>query len=218
MFKIETILNLIKTEFYTDTTECCHIMKKYGSDKGLGWHNFTTFYDKVFNHIRDKPINIFELGLGSNNTSLPSNMGVNGKPGASLYGWSEYFYNKDTRIYGADIDKDILFKTDRITTYFTDQTNPLLINDMWSNMRDIEFDIIIDDGLHEFNGNYLFMTNSLYKLKKGGLYIIEDLCPTTINAFNSLDLCNQLKLDFSIMITIPNSNNNYDNSLLIAIK
>ncbi len=218
MFKVDKVLNLLNSNFYTDTTECCHIMKKYGSDKGLGWHNFTTFYDKIFNDIREQPIKIFELGLGSNNINLPSNMGADGKPGASLYGWSEYFNNKDTRIFGADIDKEILFKTDRITTYFTDQTNPQLINDMWNNVRDVEFDIIIDDGLHEFNGNYIFMANSIHKLKKGGLYIIEDLYPKTIDQFKHIDLCKQFNLELGIVITIPNNQNNYDNSLLIAIK
>jgi hypothetical protein len=40
----------------------------------------------------------------------------------------------------------------------------------------------------------------------------------TIQSFSKLDICNQFKLDFSIMMTIPNIENNYDNSLLIAIK
>ena len=32
----------------TDTTELCLLMRKYGSDKGLGRHNYTTLYHAVF--------------------------------------------------------------------------------------------------------------------------------------------------------------------------
>ena len=72
------------------STPLCEIMGRYGSDKG-NWHNYTTFYHSIFKDLREKKLRIFELGLGTNNVNLPSNMGSCGKPGASLYGWSEYF-------------------------------------------------------------------------------------------------------------------------------
>lgn len=63
----------------TIPTELCSIMQKYGSDKGhsqnKGWHNYTTLYSSLFTPIRNKEINIFELGLGTNNTDVPTNMG-----------------------------------------------------------------------------------------------------------------------------------------------
>ena len=43
-------------------------------------------------------------------------MNINGKPGASLRAWRDYFEN--ALIYGADIDKNILFKENRINTFF----------------------------------------------------------------------------------------------------
>ena len=55
-------------------------------------------------------------------------MGINGKPGASLYGWSDFFPN--SKIFGADIDINILFRTERIKTYYCDQLNPNDINDV----------------------------------------------------------------------------------------
>ena len=33
-------------------TELCEIMKRNGSDKGLGWHNYTVIYDFLFNSKR----------------------------------------------------------------------------------------------------------------------------------------------------------------------
>ena len=38
---------------------------------------------------------------------------------ASLYMWQEYFPNAE--IFGADVDKRILFNEGRIKTYFVDQ-------------------------------------------------------------------------------------------------
>ena len=45
--------------------------------------------------------------MGTNNPNLVSTMGSSGRPGASLYAFKEYLPN--AIIYGADIDKDILF-------------------------------------------------------------------------------------------------------------
>jgi len=161
------------------TTDLCHTMQKYGSDKGTSLHNYTRFYDYIFKDIKHVKLNVFELGLGTNNLDVVSNMGRDGKPGASLFGWREYF--KNSNIYGGDIDKRILFSDKNIKTYYCDQTNPEIIKDMWNNddLKNIEFDIIVEDGLHTFKANYTFLVNSLYKLKKGGVYIIEDLEPFT---------------------------------------
>ena len=84
-------------------TILCVIMRNNRSDKGHtssnAWHNYTLLYTELFKKF--KPKRIFELGLGSNNINIPSNMGSEGRPGASLYGWSEYF--PDAKVYGADI-------------------------------------------------------------------------------------------------------------------
>lgn len=203
-------------------TELCSIMKKYGSDKGCpennGWHNYTLYYHELFQNIKNEKLRIFELGLGTNNINLPSNMGINGKPGASLKGWKEYFPN--SLIYGADIDKDILFEEERIKTYYCDQTNKEIIKNLWNN-EDLKenFDIIIDDGLHKFSANITFFENSIKKLKKNGVYIIEDIRKDELNLFK--DKIEEYKninenLEFNINI-IPHSNN-FDNTLIIIKK
>lgn len=160
-------------------TELCDLMDKHGSDKSSkpNWvqyqgHNYTRFYHQIFQHLRVEKFNLFELGLGSNNPEIPSNMGVNGHPGASLRGWKEYFINAE--IFGADIDKNILFQEDRIKTFFCDQTDSYSIKEMWSKIPE-NFDLIIDDGLHQLNANLNFFENSIHKLNYGGYYIIEDV-------------------------------------------
>ena len=163
----------------TISTELCELMGKYGSDKGnqnlkISPHNYTTLYYKLFFKRKQENLRIFELGLGTNNVNLPSNMGANGKPGASLKAWADFFPN--SLIFGADIDRDILFNTERIKTFYCDQLNKTDIYNLWRNPELNEnFDIIIEDGLHTPEANIIFFENSIHKLKKGGYYIIEDI-------------------------------------------
>lgn len=140
----------------TSATPLCEIMLRNRSDKGLGWHNYTTFYYSIMKDRQFEPLRIFELGLGTNNVNLPSNMGAHGRPGASLYGWKEFFPN--SKIYGADIDRNILFTTNDIHTFYCDQTNESNIKSMWSEEPELSenFDFIIEDGLHEFHANVCF--------------------------------------------------------------
>jgi len=219
------ILSLYMFEFdEKKSTPLCEIMGRNKSDKGSiditkCWHNYTTFYYSLFKDLQDKPLRIFELGLGTNNTHIPSNMGPNGRPGASLYGWREFFRN--SQIFGADIDKDILFNTDRIHTYYCDQTNPTIIEQMWNegNMQD-NFDIIIEDGLHTFHANVCFFENSIHKLNPNGYFIIEDIDIREEPLF--LPKIKEWQSTYTdcefTLLHIPSSTNTNDNNLLVVFK
>jgi hypothetical protein len=204
-------------------TSLCEIMGRNKSDKGSinidsSWHNYTTFYHSIFKDLCNKKLRIFELGLGTNNINLPSNMGANGRPGASLYGWSEFFPNSE--IFGADIDTDILFNTDKIKTFYCDQTNSVTIKQLWneSDLQD-NFDIIIDDGLHTFDANVCFFENSIHKLKQNGYYIIEDILHNEQHLFISKikEWEQQYNDCLFTLLTIP-SVNRHDNTLLVVFK
>jgi hypothetical protein len=160
-------------------TELCHIMARHGSDKGafrgIGRHNYTVYYHKLFSAIRDSVNSVFEFGIGSTKSGIPHTMGAAGKPGASLRGWREYFPNAN--IYAADIDPEILQPEFRILKFFCDQTQGHSIDALW-NMPELagkSFDIILEDGLHVFDAQYLFMKKSLHKVRDGGIYICEDV-------------------------------------------
>jgi SAM-dependent methyltransferase len=205
-------------------TSLCEIMGRNGSDKGNvnileSWHNYTPFYSSTFKHLCDKQIRLFELGLGTNNVNLPSNMGKDGRPGASHYGWAEFF--PISEIFGADIDSNILFNTDRIKTYYCDQRNPAVIKNMW-NYPELQenFDIIIEDGLHEFHANVCFFENSIHKLKPNGYYIIEDILLRDEILFkNKMIEWEMLYKTCSFtLLKIPSSVNHSDNTLLVVYK
>lgn len=207
----------------TIATPLCEIMGRHGSDKGnatnTGHHNYTTYYHKLFAPASALPLRIFELGLGTNNVSLPSNMGSEGKPGASLRGWREFFPN--AYICGGDIDRDILFEEDRISTFYCDQTSPSSIAELWNQDKNIApFDIIIEDGLHEFHANKCFFENSIHKLKNGGIYVIEDIVVSRLSLYESqLHQWKEMypNLIFYI-VNIPNPINNVDNCLIVIYK
>ena len=209
---------------HTKHTPLCAIMGNNRSDKGSihitsSWHNYTTFYHKIFNSRANNPMRVFELGIGTNNIAIPSNMGVKGRPGASLYGWSEYFPN--SQIFGADIDKNILFATDRIKTFYCDQTDPMVIKEMFAH-KDLEepFDIMIEDGLHTFNANVCFFENSIHKLKSNGYYIIEDVITKEIPLFeNKISEWVKLYPDLTFnILPIKSTCNFIDNNLIVIYK
>jgi hypothetical protein len=164
---------------------------KYGTDKGFNnlnnrifynnWHphNYTEFYAKIFDHTRQHLKNILECGIGSNDPTVPSNMGTEYKPGGSLRMWRDYFYNAE--IYGADIDKNILFEDNRIKTFYVDQLIPMSIKNMWDKINKKNFDLIIDDGLHSYEAGITFFNQSIKYLSINGIYIIEDVDPSYLH-------------------------------------
>lgn len=200
-------------------TELCEIMKRNGSDKGGGWHNYTEYYYEIFSPLRDKEMDIFELGLGTNNVDVPSNMGAHGVPGASHRGWREFF--KNSNIYGADIDTRILFNEERIRSYHCDQTNHESIRTLFEvYLNGMQFDIIIEDGLHTFFANETFLRNSFKYLKSGGIFIVEDLSSETVHEFKKIEaeLIQSLEIETFEILEIYNPVNSHDNKLLVIKK
>lgn len=208
---------------YQVPTLLCSIMGKYKSDKGninisTSHHNYTIIYNQLFDSMKNNQLNIFELGLGTTNQTLPSHVLPNGLPGASHYGWEEYFTNSN--IYGADIDRNILFNKNRIHTFYCDQTNPSSIKNLWANKGLSEnMDIIIEDGLHEIDANICFFENSIHKLNVNGYYIIEDIHKHDFMKFN-----NKIRewvqkypnIEFQLL-EIPGQNKS-DNNMLLCKK
>ncbi|VVB71169.1 Uncharacterised protein [uncultured archaeon] len=195
IFTNTEIENLVKEAL----TPLCEIMNKYGSDKGTtgqgtSGHNYTKLYHHLFNDIRNDELKVLEVGIGSVNPELQSNMAWSRgyKPGASLRGWKEYFPN--AFIYGCDFDEATLFSEDRIKTFYIDQrSQDIILDQVRRNIKNVSFDIIIDDGLHECEVNLLTFACLYNSLKIGGTYIIEDLDPRAETLINNSGMINKLK-------------------------
>jgi len=156
-------------------SELTNLMNLYGSDKGgkNDQHNYSEYYSHIFSKKKKIIKKFLEIGLGTNNVDIACNMGVEGKPLASLRAWRDYFPNAE--IYGGDIDKDILKNDIRIKTFYVDQTDQTSVLNMFKKIGDKDFDIILDDGLHEFSANICLFENSIKYLDSNGTYIIEDV-------------------------------------------
>ncbi len=150
--------------------ELANLFRLYGSDKA-GKHDYYWLYGKLLKN-RKEIKKILEIGLGTNNLDVVSNMGKEGKPGASLRAFRDFCTNAE--IYGADIDKRILFIEDRIKTFELDQTKLNTFNKV-SKLIGGDFDLIIDDGLHEPLANINSLNFALKHIKKNGWIVIEDI-------------------------------------------
>lgn len=228
-FLVEKVLNNIKSDYKntnhnSSTNIISELCEKYGSDKGFvkhdnekpyNWkpHTYTSYYHSIFNLSRENIKLVFECGLGTNNTKIKSNMTSKGVPGASLRVWRDYFFNAN--IYGGDIDRDILFEENRIKTFYVNQLDTNSIMSMWDTINLENFDIIIDDGLHEPKANFNFFINSFHKLKKNGVYIIEDVSYKNIKI-----LKNKLENYDVDIVTLSSKYKKYylDNNLIIIRK
>jgi hypothetical protein len=144
----------------------------YGSDKNI--NEYTPIYQSIFSPLRDKDINLLEIGIGTLIADAPSSMvgygGTQYKPGASLRAFRDFFNHGN--IYGADIQSDCMFEEERIKTFLVDSTNEYQCD---SALGDLKFDIIIDDGLHLAEAQIQTFKNLWHRLNPGGYYFIEDI-------------------------------------------
>jgi hypothetical protein len=102
-----------------DASRLSSLRDLYGSDKGelqkgessclRTWPvpTHTDFYEMLFERKQEAVRSVIACGLGTNNPSLESSMGMMGKPAARLRVWRDDFPQAD--IVGINIDKAILF-------------------------------------------------------------------------------------------------------------
>ena len=149
------------------------LLRKHGSDKST-IHNYNILYSFIFNQLENNSdCNTLEIGMGTNNPVLVSTMGAHGVPGASLFAFSAYF--DKANIYGADVDRNILFNKDNIKTCYVDQLNLESFDDLNTTFGNIKYDLIIDDGLHSIGANFNTLLFALEHVKPNGWIVIEDI-------------------------------------------
>ena len=128
---------------------------KYGTDKSSKCHNYCVLYEQMFGAMRDEPLKILEIGVGT---------------GASLKMWLEYFPNAE--IHGIDISLDnletSLIKNERVHLCLGNQND----KDFLDNLG-VDFDIVIDDGSHRVE-DQIFTFKHLWPNTKL-VYIVEDI-------------------------------------------
>lgn len=119
-------------------------------------HSYGDAYDEIFEKFDyQSNINFLEIGI---------------QKGGSLCAWKDYFPNGN--IYGIDIVDCILDEYRRPDfNYIISDIKDLSIKET---LKDVMFDLIIDDGSHHIKDVVFVVSNYLDKLNKGGYLIIED--------------------------------------------
>jgi hypothetical protein len=153
-----------------DASRLKDLFMELGSDKASP-NNYYKLYAYLLSAI-ENPENVLEIGLGSNNLNVVSNMGVYGRPGASIRAFRDYL--PSSNIYGADIDRGALFIEKRIITSWVDQTNYDSLESMFDEFG-VKFDLVIDDGLHSPDANIATLTAAFSRCNSGGYIVIEDV-------------------------------------------
>ena len=155
--KLEDLFN------YYGTDKGSKIVNPYSKseDKKLfKGHNFAKFYEKHFKNLKEKKINILEIGVWE---------------GASTASFYHYFKNADI----FPIDRNFKFKyfSKRINFFYCDTTShkDLFKFKKFLKKKNItSFDIIIDDGSHILSNILKNLIFFFKYLKPGGIYVIED--------------------------------------------
>lgn len=124
------------------------------SDK---WENYFDIYQPYLEQHIGKNASILEIGVLN---------------GGHLQILKKYLSNAD--IYGIDVIDDIckLDLGNGIKTFCFDATKQKLIN---QNLKQLTFDIVIDDASHESQDVIATFELMFSRVKPGGVYIIEDL-------------------------------------------
>ncbi len=148
-----------------------NIFKKYKTDKIS--HKYHLIYEKYFSEIKDKKLNILEIGVAD---------------GSSLLAWSKYF--KNSKIIGIDIKKiSSKIKLPKNVFFYQGSQSDKSFLDKLINIHK-KFDIIIDDGSHHPADVIFSFKNMFNSLSLKGLYFVEDM-QTSYNHFfggNPFDL------------------------------
>ncbi len=134
------------------------ITRKYDTDKSLSL-NYINNFERHFNHLRDKPIKILELGVFH---------------GGSLHMWHEYFSNG--LVVGLDHDPNPLREMpERMRFYQGSQEDEALLDRIAAECAPDGFDIVIDDASHIGKLARASYRNLFQKhVKSSGIYVVED--------------------------------------------
>ena len=186
--------SLAVSETDSDAIRLKDLFLKFGSDKSTQ-HNYYLLYAGILKN-KHGSFNIFEMGLGTNHLEMISNMGPEGSPGASLRAFKQMY--PSASIYGADIDRRILFKEEKIQTFYANQLNKDSLSELHAQISPLLFDLVIDDGLHTPEANINTFEFAIKILAPDGVFVIEDIKETDVVFFQLM--ANVLNTDFNIQI------------------
>ena len=169
LYKFFILDLIIYNFFYKKDLDIVSIKKKELFNKDLNFlfkyfnclkkdHNYADVYHKHLQELKNKKLDVLEIGLEKGG-------GI-----ASLY-----FYLPNSNFIGADNNPfRIRYKSNRIRSVYVNTSSRKILQNL-TNYLNQKFDIIIDDCSHRLIDQILCFSENFKNLKKGGIYIVEDL-------------------------------------------
>lgn len=151
------------------STDLCRLGAKYPTDKSplnkdnnLHKHAYTAIYNLLFSSMKNKQINLAEIGIYNN---------------MSIHCWRDFF--PKATIYGLEFQeaciKNALSHNLPNTFYYSiDVKSEHSVKSTFDKLN-CKLDIIIDDSTHQTSDQINVITSCLNYLNSGGYLIIEDL-------------------------------------------
>lgn len=122
------------------------------------WRHYFEIYDRHFQRLRGKKINILEIGAAH---------------GGSMEMWNDYFKG-DATIYSVDINPECKkFENEYTKVFIGSQEDKHFLKHLHDVLPDL--DILIDDGGHTMKQQLTTFEYLFDKVKEGGIYLCEDL-------------------------------------------
>jgi hypothetical protein len=143
------------------TADLTALASKYRTDK-WGNHHYTPHYQRHLQHLRHRPINLLEIGIGGYARDRAG--------GASLRMWKDFF--PLGRIYGLDIQDKSFVDEWRIKTFQGSQVDESLLRSIAAEIG--RLDVIIDDGSHRPEHVKASFEILFPLLADDGIYVVED--------------------------------------------
>jgi len=201
-----TISNLCKIASHFQSDKCPYSKETTSGHR----HPYTPVYDKFFSSLRDKEINIAEIGIEKND---------------SINIWRRYF--SLAKIYGFEYNDDYIQKAKNqnlidVTYEKIDVSKVSSIQNTFQKIG-IKYDILIDDSTHIFEDQIKIIQNSIEYLSEGSILIIEDIFRDRSEDDYQRDLEDVLKYFFSATFIITEHENKFsgnwnNDKLLILIR
>ena len=169
LYKFFILDLIIYNFFYKKDLDKVSIKKKELFDKNLNFLfeyfkslkllvGYAECFHENLKELKNRKLNILEVGLAQGN-------GI-----ASLY-----FYFPNSNLIGVDNNPfRMRYKSKRIRSIYVDTSSKKILQNL-SNHLNQKFDIILDDGGHQLIDQILCFSENFKNLKKGGIYIVEDL-------------------------------------------
>lgn len=121
------------------------------------WPSVAEVYEPYLAPIRDAATSVLEIGV---------------KRGGSLLLWKEYFPN--AQVIGVDIKPDLEgLAEDRIAIRIGDQGDQAFLASLIAEAA--PFDLVLDDGSHQFDDQRDTLLALWPHVKPGGIYVVEDV-------------------------------------------